>query len=61
MKADVAAEGTPGRTTMVGRRMIRPSTKPRREYSLTSSSDESFPIPYAPSGVAMVDGVTVSG
>ena len=61
MKAEVAAEGTPGRTTMVGNRIMRPSTNPRREYSFTMSSDESLPIPYAPSGVAIVSGVTTSG
>ena len=54
MNALVAALGSPGRTTMVGKRRMRPSTKPRREYSFTRSSEMSLPVPYAPSGVAMV-------
>jgi hypothetical protein len=60
-KADVAGEGRPGRTTIVGRRMIRPSTKPRREYSLTKSSAISLPQPYEPSGQVMVSGETSWG
>lgn len=54
MKAEVAAEGTPGRTTIVGKRRIRPSMNCRRVYSLTRISAMSFPVPYEPSGVAMV-------
>ena len=61
MKADVAALGGPARTVTVGRRTIRPSTKPRREYSLTNSSEMSLPVPYAPSGVGIVSGWMTSG
>ena len=60
-KAEVALEGTPGRTMIVGSLRIRPSTKPRREYSLIRSSDINLPAPYAPSGVAIVSGVITSG
>ena len=60
-KAEVAAAGFPGRTTRVGNRNIRASTNPLREYSFTMTSDASFPAPYAPSGVAMVSGVSTLG
>jgi hypothetical protein len=43
--AEVAAEGTPGRTTIVGSRMIRPSMNPLRVNSFTRSSELSFAIP----------------
>lgn len=46
---------------MVGSRSIRPSTSPRLENSLMKSSDDNLASPYAPSGVAMVSGVMISG
>ena len=42
---DAAELGWPGRTEIVGRRRTRPSTKPLREYSLTSSSPMALSAP----------------
>lgn len=61
MKEDVAADGAPARTTIVGRRRMRPSTNPRRVYSLIKISSTSFAMPYAPWGVAIVSGVITGG
>ena len=44
-KDDAAEFGRPGRTEIVGRRQMRPSTWPRREYSLTSSSPTALVAP----------------
>ena len=60
-KAEVAFEGGPGRTTMVGRRRMRPSMNPRRVYSFMNSSEASLPNPYEPSGVAIVEALMISG
>ena len=44
---DESAEfGFPGRMATVGTRQAMPSTKPRREYSLTSVSAMTFATPY---------------
>lgn len=45
----------------VGKRKIRASTKPLREYSFIIISDASFAAPYALSGVAIVSGMITLG
>lgn len=40
---------------------MRPSMNPRRVYSFMNSSEVSFPKPYEPSGVAIVEEVMISG
>ena len=56
----VAALGAPARTTTEGSRHALPSTKPRREKSLSSSSAHALVMPYDVCGVARVQSPTVS-
>ena len=52
--------GAPGRTVTVASRQMIPSTKPRREYSLTSNSAIAFAVPYDDCGrSAMSSGTTL--
>ena len=51
---EAARFGGPGRMITVGRRAVRPSTKPFRVASFTSSSPTAFVIPYVERGVCFV-------
>ena len=60
-KDDNAEFGAPGRTVTVASRQTMPSMKPRREYSLTSSSAIAFSVPYDDCGCSTLSSGTTSG
>ena len=58
---DTAELGSPGRTATVGTRHTTPSTKPRREYSVTRCSAMAFSAPYDDCGSSAMSSGTIFG